>query len=382
MFANLENLDFSKLKEPIIGYADQTEIQPWRIDMTTAAMIHYSLHPGMMIQYVKGEYLGKSRNVPQIINDISPYIEREDVEHIERILAKGVPSYMNFEEASDMTSFIIEKGNQATFKMYPEAVTKTMNKEDKNSHLIPIKRWVLHFSPWCRHTVQGMQIKPGKNPRVIFDASTKGSPHEVILNKYTPTELEVNINFGHAKMNLLWRIYDLRVSFPREIIFLALADITACFCFPRVHADLTGAFGFMAEHLYFLATSMVLGSNASTSSWEPLRRAIQALIPIFLMRDDLITKHKALLDMLVWLDDDMFVSTRVQAFGCTINPGIPDQHGPLEAFIYVDDILAAAVGRRHISCLLFTIIETIFTVCGQTMIEHCQCPLSIEKWEE
>ena len=151
----LRNLDFSKLKEPRICYAEQTEIQPWRIDMATAAMIHYSLHPGMMIRYVKGEYIGESRNVPQIINDVSPYIEREDVEHIERILTKGVSSYMNFEEASDMKSFIIEKGNQTTFKMYPEAVTKTMNKEDKNNHLIPIKRWVLHFSPWCRHTAQG-----------------------------------------------------------------------------------------------------------------------------------------------------------------------------------------------------------------------------------
>jgi hypothetical protein len=115
--------------------------------MATAAMIHYLLHPGMMIRYVKGEYIGESRNVPQIINDVSPYIERKDVKHIERILTKGVPSYMNFEEASDMKSSIIEKGNQTTFKMYSEGVTKTMNKEDKNSHLIPIKRWVLHFSP-------------------------------------------------------------------------------------------------------------------------------------------------------------------------------------------------------------------------------------------
>ena len=233
----LRNLDFSKLKEPRIGYAEQTEIQPWRVDMATAAMIHYSLHPGMMIRYVKGEYIGESRNVPQIINGVSPYIEREDAQHIEWILIKGVPSYMNFKKALDMKPFIIEKENQTTFKMYPEAVTKTMNKEDKNNHLIPIKRWVLHFSPWCRHTAQGMPIKPRKNPRVIFDASTKGSPHEVVLNEYTPTKFKANIDFGHAKMNLLWRIYNLRVSFPREIIFLALADITACFRFPRVHAD-------------------------------------------------------------------------------------------------------------------------------------------------
>jgi hypothetical protein len=98
-----------------------------------------------------------------------------------------------------MKSFIIEKGNQATFKMYPETVKKTMNKEDRHSHLLPVKLWVLYFSPWCRHSAQGILIKPGKNPQVIFDASTKGSPHEVVLNEYTLTKFEANIDFGNAK---------------------------------------------------------------------------------------------------------------------------------------------------------------------------------------
>jgi hypothetical protein len=44
-----------------------------------------------------------------------------------------------------MKSFIIEKGNQETFTMYPEIVTKTMNKEDRYSHLLPVKLWVLYF---------------------------------------------------------------------------------------------------------------------------------------------------------------------------------------------------------------------------------------------
>jgi hypothetical protein len=270
----LRNLNFSKLREPRIGYADQQTILPLHVDMATAAIIHYLLHPGMLIQYVKGKYVGESRDVSQVVNNVLPYIDQQDVKHISQILTNGCPSYINFEEASDMKSFIIEKGNQATFKMYPQTVTKTINKEDKHSHLLPVKLWVLHFLPWCRHTAQGILIKPGKNPQVIFDASTKGSPHEVVLNEFTPTEFEANIDFGHAKINLLCGIYNWRVSYPREIIFLALAGITACFCFPRIHADLTGAFGFMAKQLFFLVTSMVFGSNASASSWEPFRRAI------------------------------------------------------------------------------------------------------------
>jgi hypothetical protein len=202
------------------------------------------------------------------------------------------------------------------------------------------------------------------------------------LSEFTPSEFEANTDFGHAKMNLHCRIYNWRVSYPWEIIFLALADITACFCFPRIHADLIGAFGFMAKQLFFLAMSMVFGSNASASSWELFRRVIQSLIPIFLMRNDLIAKHKTLLGMLVWLDNNTLVPTLVQAFGCPINPGIPDQQGPLEAYIYADDILASAVGRQNTLQLLAAIIEAIFMVCGHTMIEHPQCPLSIEKWEQ
>ncbi len=81
-----------------------------------------------------------------------------------------------------MKSFVIEKGNQATFKMYPEIVTKTMNKEDRPSHLLSVKLGVLYFSPGCHHTTQGILVKPGKNLRMIFDASTKKSPHKVMLN--------------------------------------------------------------------------------------------------------------------------------------------------------------------------------------------------------
>ncbi len=84
--------------------------------------------------------------------------------------------------------------------MYPEIVTKTMNKEDRHSHLPPVKLWVHYFSPRCHHTAQGILVKPGKNPQVIFDASTKRSPHKVVLNKITPTEFEASVDFGPAKM--------------------------------------------------------------------------------------------------------------------------------------------------------------------------------------
>jgi hypothetical protein len=61
----LRTLNFSSLREPRIGYADQQEIKMSRVDMATAGMIYYSLHPGMLIRYVKGKYIGESRDVSQ-----------------------------------------------------------------------------------------------------------------------------------------------------------------------------------------------------------------------------------------------------------------------------------------------------------------------------
>ena len=86
--------------------------------------------------------------------------------------------------------------------------------------------------------------------------------------------------------------------------------------------------------------------------------------------------------MLVWEDNDTWAGDLVQAIKCPLNPGIQDQYGPLEAHIYVDDILALAVDKQNILRRLAAIIGAIFTVCGRPMIEVCQCPLSLKKWEE
>jgi len=51
------NLDFSPLLEPRIGYADQQAISQACVNMAMAAMVYYGLHPGMLIRYLKGEYV-------------------------------------------------------------------------------------------------------------------------------------------------------------------------------------------------------------------------------------------------------------------------------------------------------------------------------------
>ena len=380
----LRGIDFSNVKLPRYDYAEQTKISQERVDLATACAIHYGLNTGMVVRYLKGEYVGESRNSTRILEKVSPYIDEVDCEHIKWIINQGCPSHIDFEENYDNKHMVLRKGNQQTFLQFPEVTAKAMNKEEKNSHVIALRKWLVYFSPYCRATLQGIREKYGKH-RVIFDSSTQTCPHEIVLNHETSADQEAIINFGKAKTHLLINIYNWRISYPHEVILLALADITACFRFPRLSADVTGAFGFVAEDLYFISTSHVFGSNTSASSWEPLRRAVKSMITVYAQRDDLVNKHKDLLDELIWSDDLSPRPDLTKAIPCNINKGVINDKGillPMTANIYVDDILAAAARRTNLLRLLAAVIEAIFTVCGFPDIAVRQCPLSLKKWHE
>jgi hypothetical protein len=186
-------------------------------------------------------------------------------------------------------------------------------------------------------------------------------------------------------MKIFINIYNWRVSYPCEPIYLVLADITACFRFPRISADITGAFVFLADGLYFLSTGHVFGSNTSASSWEAFRRAIQSMITVYSKCMDLVKKHKDLLDLLKWDEKHTPQLELVQAFGCKINQGVKNKLGeikPLTANIYVNDIIGASAFKEYVITLLAAFIEAIFVVCGRPDLAVRQCPLSLKKWHE
>jgi hypothetical protein len=120
------------------------------------------------------------------------------------------------------------------------------------------------------------------------------------MNHVTPVTQETPETFGHVKSQIYTDIYNTRISYLTATILLDLADVKACFRYPGIHADSIGAFGFIADVLYNLATAMVFGSTASVSSWEAFTQAIKALTKGFANRPDLVERQNKFIDMLKW----------------------------------------------------------------------------------
>ena len=107
--------------------------------------------------------------------------------------------------------------------------------------MVTLHDWACTLGPNFRHSSQGIV----DTKRKIWDSSTIRHPSDLVLNDQTPIDEEAEATFGTAKYAFYWFIYILRVSYPDAPIYLVLADVKACFRFPRVYPDMTGAFGFL-----------------------------------------------------------------------------------------------------------------------------------------
>jgi len=380
----LLDIDLSSVFQQRTAYASQTELDKGRVDMVSALFIHYGGDPGKVVRALNGEYTLNHLDRDRILQRLSGVVSEEDHEHIRRILYCGCPAAFHYEELNQDRLMWMERGNQPSYNANQDVARETINKEDKYSHVIPIHAELLYYSPFCRHTPQGMVRKKGSKDRVVWDGSTKYSAADIVMNELSSVELEAPITFGLVEKEFDEYLFNLRISYPYLNILLATLDVAACFRFGRMAPDLAGAFGFLAgEDIYCLANAMVFGHLSSANSWEPFRRAIQALSLVFANSQELVEKHRDLLDTIEWVDVPR--ASYVQAHACALNPGVLNQQGreiPSHSRFYVDDALIAAISTQKMRMMLAATIEAIFVVMGEPELRLRRCPLAMDKWEK
>lgn len=377
----LKDIDFTPLLYPRVGFRGIKEIEEGWVDMTTALLIHYGGHPGLATRFLGWEYTGETRDYEKVFKRCQGIVDQEDIKGMIRVLTEGCPASIDFEDVAEQKMRLLRRGNNLSWVRAEQKLKdKAMLKMHVNSFTIPVREWVCYMSPYCRHTPQGF-VK-GKRP--VFDASTKMLWDDLVLNEVTTTDFEAAITFGPAKMNLFKRIYNTRISLPQGEILLAMADIKSCYKFGCVHPDCAGLFGHVTDSLYFIANRMVFGSNTSSPSWEPHRRAIEQLTSYHFSTPGLVEKHQKYLDMLTWDDTPLDVDEIVRAVPCELNRGITDENGellPPRADMYVDDALLSAPGKENMKRVLAAIIESIFWTMGEPIDEIRENYLSLEKWD-
>ena len=120
------------------NYEQQERIDPHRVKIASAAMVHFGLDPGKFVRWMGGEYTGHHRDVEKTLVAVRPHVTVEDYNHIERILLDGCPAELMFTKPLSNKLEMIRRGILKSFDEHPELVKKAMIKEDLYSHPVPI----------------------------------------------------------------------------------------------------------------------------------------------------------------------------------------------------------------------------------------------------
>ena len=99
-----------------------------------------------------------------------------------------------------------------------------------------------------------------KNPRLIFDASFRPCSKFVALNNSTDVSHEWVITYGTAASAYLHWIWNLRLTFPQEVIYQYFDSVENVIWHIYLHPDVVGAYGSRTETgTLLLPTKAVFG---------------------------------------------------------------------------------------------------------------------------
>ncbi len=111
-------VDFTPLQDPRLGYKQQDQINPYRVEMASMAMIHFGLDPGKFVRFLLGKYTGQHRVVCRTLDAVQDHIKSDNYNPIKKKLLDGCPAQLTFKESSS---------NKLSFVENPQLVQKTMN---------------------------------------------------------------------------------------------------------------------------------------------------------------------------------------------------------------------------------------------------------------
>ncbi len=162
-------VDFTPLRVPCLRYEQQDHINPYHVEMASAAMIHFGLDPGKFVCFLLGKYTGQHRDVHCTLDAVQDHVTSDDYNHIKQILLDGCPAQLTFEDSLSSKVEFISHGNSKSFVENLQLVQITMNKEDRYSHVVLMDPILCKLSPYLRHTMQSVVIKDGKDDCIVWD---------------------------------------------------------------------------------------------------------------------------------------------------------------------------------------------------------------------
>jgi hypothetical protein len=178
------------------------------------------------------------------------------------------------------------------------------------------------------------------------------------INDFTNKRTEPKIVFPKVWVFYLTWLWNLRITYPREEVYLGDDDVSGAFRQVKYNPNLVAMHAFLVFGVLFMSTGQTFGDCASLANWEPVARNRQKDAQYLWHQANTLARALKYLPTLQFAatPSPRIVSTFVQATPDALNTGVLDSAGSRLAPQYdhhVDDCLYADV-KEH--CLLMVVL--------------------------
>ena len=149
-----------------------------------------------------------------------------------------------------------------------------MVKDSKRGNVILVDPLVLLFIPNLHLTPQAMVDvdNPWKDERPVFDSSFRPAIWCDAINDWIDKETEGEVFFpGSFQRFLIW-LWNLRISYPNEPIFLCDDDITNAFRLVKINPELASMHCYVGCGQLAICTGNTFGNTNCPANFDVLRR--------------------------------------------------------------------------------------------------------------
>jgi hypothetical protein len=270
-----EGLNFTSLRAGVPATLSTPDLISHLTSLVTACFLHYNFDTPTVVRFIGGQHTAAHRDISAILREL----RRADVDHdvladLERVFTMGSPAYCNASATERNFRAFFEYGNHKTITEDVPKTQKALVKDIRRGYVLIMYPWLAFFIPNLHLTPLGMvdMDKLHKNPRPIFHSSFRPQPWAMAINDYTSKTTEPEIVFPQAWINYLTWVWNLRITYPRDELYLGDGDVSGAFRQVKYNPNLVAMHAFLVFGVLFLSTGQTFGDCTSPANWEPVAR--------------------------------------------------------------------------------------------------------------
>ncbi|CAJ1950359.1 unnamed protein product [Cylindrotheca closterium] len=262
-------VDFRPLYSVLLSDTPMGQVMHCWSRMFTACLLHYNLDVATAVRYVGNIHTGAHRDW----NALEPELRAASVDdglvaNLRRVLVDGCPNYVNATLSEKNRRSFAEYGNHDSVYTNVEKTQKAVQKDFARSHSLVGNPLLTPFLPDTQQIPHGLVVVPGKSDRQIFDGTFRPLLESIATNDMTTKDTEHKVEFPKSLRNHLAYIYNARISYKSEELYLGDDDVLGAFCHGKWNPNVIGMHAFSIFGFLFFCTGLTFGGNTCPSNFE------------------------------------------------------------------------------------------------------------------